>query len=383
MRLNRIISIALFLACVVAAKSQDTLYRVDGKVSAVKITKVNNKIVDFLPWDNLDGAEHEISRSKVSYIVYQGGRIESISDTSVKSTPVAKTVAPAAPAPSASQTSKPDAKTPKGAPKSNSAPSTAPTASTSSAQPAKPAAAPCPKCDPTAAFSVDPAVQLCGFKSSKDAHYKGQKQNTLYVNDPDKKFLNCKQMVCMGMDFSFMKDVNEDEVGNAADIKAKDLSRLAGFMNEDPGIYFLADKFGGSRKVKPQMDKMKGSWRNVNEDNWVSADDYQLAPGKIPAIIKVATYDPKEGIGAVFLVEKFAKAQKTLSGYWVIFDFADRRVLLIDHLVYSDVTPPIGAASWYLFWRGALDDAQVWHPFDIEKYCELEKKGQFERVCGN
>jgi hypothetical protein len=380
MRFNRIVSVIIFLACFTAAKSQDTLYRVDGKVSAVKITKVNNKIVDFLPWDNLDGAEHEISRNKVAYIVYQGGRVESISDTSIKSTPVSKTPPPVAP-PVVTKQAEPAPKKAKGADNVSQPPATTQTVAPNTTPPAKPAAAPCPKCDPTASFAVDPAVQLCGFKSNKDAHYKGQKQNTLYVNDPDKKFLNSKQMICLGMDFSFMKVVNEDEVGNAADIKAKDLSRLAGFMNEDPGIYFLSDKFGNGRKVKPQMDKMKASWRNVNEDNWVSADDYQIAPGKIPAIIKAGAYEPKDGIGCVFLVEKFARAQKTLSGYWVIFDFATRNVLVIDHLVYSDVTPPIGAASWYLFWRGALGDAQVWHPFDIEKYTELEKKGQFERVC--
>lgn len=378
MQIRRIIAVVFLLICFYVSRSQDTLYRVDGKVTPCKITKVTNKVVDFLPWDNLDGAEHEISRAKVAYIVYQGGKVQAISDTSVKTTYV----------PNAPTTSNTGAKTaPANTTPDNNARVTDKSVKAAAAASQAPSAPPrlldCKQCDPTERFEKDASVQLCGFKSAKDAHYKGQKQNRLYVNDPDKKFVASKQLICLGIDFSFMKLISSHDQDNAADLKAKDMAHLANFMNDDPGMYFLNDKFGQGKKVKPEMNQLKGSWKNLDDKNWIISDDedYNIAPGKIPAIIKSYAFTQTQGLGAIFLLEKLNKPGHSVSGYWVIFDFADKKTLVIDHLVYNDVTPQTAESGWWLFWKGALNDAQVWHPFDIEKYYDLEKKGAFEKSC--
>ncbi len=112
---------------------------------------------------------------------------------------------------------------------------------------------------------------------------------------------------------------------------------------------------------------------------WVSKDEYAIEPGKVPAIINSLPYKQKTGLAIIYIVERFCKPKHSVSGYWVVFDFADRKPLLIDYTEFTKIQYQFDEVSvWCSYWQYGLVNGGVYNPLSFNRYLELEKKGKFK-----
>ncbi|MES2620986.1 MAG: hypothetical protein V4615_09040 [Bacteroidota bacterium] len=235
---------------------------------------------------------------------------------------------------------------------------------------------------PVAEFKIDSTIELSRFKKDNEYVSNYGARPHFYINDPEKKFLNCKQVTYVGVVFSYMKLVSERDLPKAGIIKEKYLPVVAYNINHYENMPKYRYNFFKGKETIDSMDLSVTSYKAVDAESWVTIQDYKIEPGKIPAIIRHLQFPQKEGIGAIFVLETCSKTDGAVSGYWVILDFADRKTLLMDYIIYSKVHVQSDAilSGWPGYWVAAIHSAGVYEPVSFQKYLELEKKGQFEMI---
>ncbi len=232
-----------------------------------------------------------------------------------------------------------------------------------------------PAYEPSGVYATDSTIKLRRFKNDNDySRYYGSRPH-FYVNDSALQFYSSKQATFIGIDFSCMKLVNDNELPKGKLIKERYLSRLAERVNSNK----LYDPiFLEGKKVISAIEQMQNSYSNLDSVSWVTAQNYTLAAGKIPAYIRHCNYKQTSGTGLTFIIEKFAKETHRITGYWVAFDFATRQTLLIDYIQFSAVGSQSSGYGWANYWEQGLLEAGVYAPLSFQKYLQLQKKGQLQ-----
>ncbi len=227
-------------------------------------------------------------------------------------------------------------------------------------------------------FEIDSTIKLCRFKNDKEyAGFYGKRPH-FYLNDSEKKFLNCKQISFAGVDFSCMMLINPTEVSKGEYILNKHMPLLSGRVN-GMEVYSAIDL--GNKKVLHAAKISVDSYKSLENYPWITVRDYVLDARTIPAIIKSRKLEDKEGLGLLFIVEKFSKQDKTISGYWVVFDFNDRKTLLIDYIKFNSVGAGSSNYGWVSYWETALLESGIYMPISFQRYLELARKGDVELIC--
>lgn len=226
--------------------------------------------------------------------------------------------------------------------------------------------------DPTGIRDLDPTVKLCHLKDRTGLPH-------FYINDPERKFFNCHELIYLGADFSCMKLVNRWEIGRGALIKNKYLRAISEDLNtSNAKVQFFSL---GNKKIIYDVAQCAQSYATLNEYSWITDEEYALDAHKIPAIIKSRNFSKQEGIAVVFIVERFSKQALSISGYWVAFELATKNTLLIDHVVYNQVGKDLSSAGWKNYWERNLFNAGAYNAAAFDNYLMLEKKGKFELIC--
>lgn len=235
-----------------------------------------------------------------------------------------------------------------------------------------------PTYDPSGITTIDTTVKLCRFKNDREyAAYYGNRQH-LYINDPENKFLNCTEVVFEGVDFSCMKLVNAHELRKSKLIKDHYLAPVAQRVNSND--YYIPVTIP-QKKVINDIQFSASSSNGLDSISWVTAQDYNLPAGKIPTVIKRMKFTRQNGIGLIFIVEKFVKQTHSIHGYWVAFDFETRQTLLLDYIHFNAVGSQSGGYGWTSYWLSALTESGVYDPISFLKYLAVAKKGKLELNC--
>jgi hypothetical protein len=167
----------------------------------------------------------------------------------------------------------------------------------------------------------------------------------------------------------------------AAFIKENHLPKVAGNANANKLVLDYRESFLKGKKLWIDTRASARSFEALDAMSWVSATDYTLPVSKVPAIIRSLNCEKPEGVGIVFIMEKLSKPDKAVAGYWVVFDFATRKALLIDYIHYGKVELQTSTiAGWEGYWGIALADAGVYIPITFQKYLELEGKGKLQLI---
>ncbi|HLP53049.1 MAG TPA: hypothetical protein VK154_19305 [Chitinophagales bacterium] len=234
--------------------------------------------------------------------------------------------------------------------------------------------------NPASSFPIDTSIKLKRFK--KDEYYtrKYGDYNHFYINDPARKFSTCKAVTFIGVNFSFMKLVNYHDKIKASIVRNKYLSTVAIKINTNPGLIAYRDAFLRGKHLLIETKASGASYKLLDPMSWIAANEYDLPVGKIPAIIRSLDCPGLEGVGVVFVIEKFSKPEKAVSGYWVAFDFSTRSVLLIDYINFKKVELQINnfMNGWVGYWEAGALNAGVLLPLSFQEYLRLESKGKFE-----
>lgn len=236
-----------------------------------------------------------------------------------------------------------------------------------------------PAYDPTASFVSDTSIKLRHFSDDRFYANNYTYNAHFYINDTAKKFLNSSEITYLGANFAFMKLVSEKEIGKAVPLKLKYLKQLCIDINGNEDLKNYQNTFIKGKKTWMDTREAALSYKKPQTLSWVSKEPYAIAAGKVPALIKTLDYKQSSGLALIFIVERFSKPEHSVSGYWVVFDFAGRKPLLIDYVASDKIQYQFDESSvWCSYWRTGLVNGGVYNPLSFQKYLQLEKKGQFQ-----
>ncbi len=233
--------------------------------------------------------------------------------------------------------------------------------------------------NPTASLSLDTLIKLRRFSNNKFYTRNYIDHPHFYINDTDKRFLSSSEITYLGVNFEFIKLVSETELGRSIPLKLKYLKQLCIDINGNEDLKNYQNSFIKDKKTWIDTREAVLSYNKVQTLSWVSKKEYAIEAGKIPAIIESLSYEQKKGLGLIFIVERFSKSQHAVSGYWVVFDFADRKPLLIDYTEFNKIQYQFDESSvWCSYWQYGLVNGGVYNPLSFNRYLELQKKGQLQ-----
>lgn len=240
-----------------------------------------------------------------------------------------------------------------------------------------------PNYNPAASYPTDTLIKLKKFTDNRFYTKTYSDLPHFYINDSASKFLNSNSVIFMGVNFSFMTLVNPHDKPKAPLIKVQHLSEVAININGNKDLITYRKTFFPGKNTWLDTKASTVSYKTLQSMSWVSVNDYVLPAGKIPAIIKSFNFEQKEGTGVIFIVEKLSKPQTTVSGYWVAFDFATHKTLLIDYIKFTQVELQMNnfrfySIGWHTYWGAGLMAAGVYQPVSFQKYLQLEKKDQLQ-----
>ena len=79
--MRKFLFFSVFLFCLsLAGKSQDRIYRQNGKIIEVKIIEVGSSEIKYREFNNPDGPIYVLETDRVKKIVYQNGKEEKFAD---------------------------------------------------------------------------------------------------------------------------------------------------------------------------------------------------------------------------------------------------------------------------------------------------------------
>lgn len=240
--------------------------------------------------------------------------------------------------------------------------------------------------DPSANLPFTNGIKLSRFKNDKYYSRTYGEFNHFYINDPEKRFYNSKEVIFTGVNFGYMKLINQHDRLKVYIVTNKHLKNVSNNINSADQLTAYPTTFLKGKRMRPETRAAAVSYKKLDQMSWINPDDkdYSLPPGKIPAIISLLEYEIKEGIGLTFIVEKFSKPEKAISGYWVAFDFASKKILLLDYIYFNKVRLQLSNfIGWDGYWEAGALAAGVLEPISFQYYLDLEKKGKFELEQGN
>lgn len=236
--------------------------------------------------------------------------------------------------------------------------------------------------DPSASLPFTNGIKLRRIKNDNYYSRTYGDFNHFYINDPEKRFYNCKEVIFTGVNFGYMKLINHHDRLKVYIVTNKHLKNVSVNINSAEQLTAYPTTFLKGKRMRPETRAAAVSYKKLDQMSWINPDnkDYSLPAGKIPAIISLLEYDIKEGIGLTFIVEKFSKPEKAVSGYWVVFDFATRKVLLLDYIYFNKLQLQVSNffSGWDGYWEAGALAAGVLEPISFQYYLDMEKKGKFE-----
>jgi hypothetical protein len=148
------------------------------------------------------------------------------------------------------------------------------------------------------------------------------------------------QIVWFGLDFSKAKMIGAFDQGAGAapatgsDIKTKYVPGWNRIILNEPDKYDLKKTFRKTEVFK-DLSVVEASNSRIDPDNFLTYNDYKfdIPNAVIEGILNSYTKGEKtEGIGLVFIVEYFNKADEKASYYVTFFDIATKKILFTQHM---------------------------------------------------
>ena len=149
-----------------------------------------------------------------------------------------------------------------------------------------------------------------------------------------------------GLDFSHVKMIGSEGFVDPDAIVNKEFKAMNAVIMNEPDKYDLK-KFFDKKTVEIDMSVVRARNKLPDPDELVleTMDEYEFGRDKVEFIINEYAPAENEGIGLVFIMEKFNKPE--VRGYmWVtFFDIASKKVLLTEKM-----DAKAGGFTWRNYW---------------------------------
>ena len=155
-----------------------------------------------------------------------------------------------------------------------------------------------------------------------------------------------KEITWFGLDFSKIKLIDPLGFTNPEDIKNNQFRALNYLVVNEPDKYDLK-KFFNKEKVDIDLAVVKERNKLPDVDKLVldAGAEYSLDEATVREMISAYKPEETEGIGLVFIMEKFDKGQETGFMWVTFFDIASKKVLLTEKM-----SGKAGGFGWRNYW---------------------------------
>ncbi len=172
----------------------------------------------------------------------------------------------------------------------------------------------------------------------------------------------------LGLDFSEIRLIGPEGFTDPKDIFSRQIPSMNDLIINESQKYTLGKFFS---KTDVTIDLSVVSKRNdvADPDKMVLETNakYDLDEAGIQAIIKQYKPEESEGIGLVFIMEKFDKPSQMADMWVTFFDFASKQVLLTQKM-----SAKAGGIGFRNYWAGAI--YKVMKTIEKKQYAEWKKK---------
>lgn len=134
------------------------------------------------------------------------------------------------------------------------------------------------------------------------------------------------EIVWYGWDFSKLRITDPKQYAKSEEVKNKHIPAIIGLLNEQFSLKWMARKLK-KEKFSSSLNEIQKSFSQVNENNLVSFEKFELNLDSIKAITKAYNLTKKEGVGFVVIMENFNKQKRYVTSYPTFFDLATGEVL--------------------------------------------------------